>query len=109
MRVLAILISLFVYIGAASAKPLDAEDINNAPWVASSTSKKGISPLLIKAQILLARAHFSPGEIDGKPSENLNKAMAAFAEVQGSATDKLDQNLWDNLVSMSNDPVLGRI
>jgi peptidoglycan hydrolase-like protein with peptidoglycan-binding domain len=80
-----------------------------APWVASSTSKKGISPLLIKAQILLARAHFSPGEIDGKPSENLNKAMAAFAEVQGSATGKLDQNLWDNLVSMSKDPVLGRI
>jgi lipoprotein-anchoring transpeptidase ErfK/SrfK len=106
MRVLAILISLFVYIGAASATPTDAEDINNAQWVATSTSKKGISPLLIKAQILLARAHFSPGEIDGKPSENLNKAIAAFAEVQGSATDKLDQDLWDNLVSMSNDPVL---
>ena len=106
MRVLAILITLFVYIGAASAKPTDAEAINNAKWVATFTSKKGISPLLIKAQILLARAHFSPGEIDGKPSENLNKAIAALAEAQGNATDKLDQALWDNLVSMSNDPVL---
>jgi lipoprotein-anchoring transpeptidase ErfK/SrfK len=61
---------------------------------------------LIKAQILLARANFSPGEINGKPNENLTKAVAAFAEAHGRATDKLDQELWDELVSTSADPVL---
>jgi len=106
MRVLAILISLFVFMCPASAKPIEAETINNAQWDPSFKSKKEISPLLIKAQILLARAHFSPGEINGKSSENLNKAIAAFAEAQGRATDKLDQELWDKLVSMSADPVL---
>jgi lipoprotein-anchoring transpeptidase ErfK/SrfK len=61
---------------------------------------------LIKAEILLARAHFSPGEISGRAGENLNKAIAAFAEAQGKATNKLDQELWGKLVSMSADPVV---
>jgi lipoprotein-anchoring transpeptidase ErfK/SrfK len=90
----------------ASARSLDAKTINNAQFDASVASKKGISALLIKAEILLARARFSPGEISGKPDENLNKAIAAFAEVQGKATDKLDQELWDKLVSISADPVV---
>ena len=107
MRLLIILLTgLSVFIGPASAKPIDAQTINNAQWDASSASKTGVSPLLIKAQILLARANFSSGEINGKPSENLNKAVAAFAEAHGRATDKLDQELWEKLVSMSNDPVL---
>jgi len=89
-----------------SAKPLNAQAINNAEWNSSFASRRGISPVAIKAEIMLARARFSPGEISGRPGENLNKAIAAFAAVQGKATNKLDQELWDSLVSMSADPVI---
>jgi lipoprotein-anchoring transpeptidase ErfK/SrfK len=106
MRVLAILAGMFLVTCPASAKSLDAEAINNAQFGASFASKQAISPLLIKAEILLARAHFSSGEISGRAGENLNKAIAAFAEAQGKATKKLDRELWDKLVSMSADPVV---
>src|SRR5215831_12549827 len=97
--------ALFI-IGPAVAKPLDPKIVNKAQWDASFESKKGISPLRTKVEILLARAGFSPGEIDGKPGENLNKAIAAFAETQGKAAGKLDRELWDKLDSMSADPVV---
>ena len=106
MRVLIILAGLFLVTYPASAKYLDAEAVNKAQFDVSFASKKAISPLLIKAEILLARAHFSPGEISGRPGENLNKAIAAFAEAQGKATKKLDRELWDKLASMSADPVV---
>ena len=106
MRVLIILAGLFLVTCPASAKYLDAGAVNKAQFDGSFASKKAISPLLIKAEILLARAHFSPGEISGRPGENLNKAIAAFAEAQGKATKKLDRELWDKLASMSADPVV---
>ena len=106
MRVLIILAGLFLVTCPASAKYLDAGAVNKAQFDGSFASKKAISPLLIKAEILLARAHFSPGEISGRAGENLNKAIAAFAEAQGKATNKLDQELWGKLVSMSADPVI---
>jgi lipoprotein-anchoring transpeptidase ErfK/SrfK len=106
MRVPVILASLFLVTCPASAKSLDAEAINNAQFGASSASKKAINPLWIKAEILLARAHFSPGEISGRAGENLNKAIAAFAEAQGKPANKLDQGLWDKLVSTSAAPVV---
>ena len=90
----------------AHAKPVDSQAINNAEWDPSLASKKVISAPAIKAEILLARAYFSPGEISGRPGENLTKAIAAFAEAQGKATSTLDRELWDKLVSMSADPVI---
>ena len=106
MRVPVILAGLFLVTCPASAKSLDAEAVNKAQFDVSFASKKAISPLVIKAEILLARAHFSPGEISGRPGENLNKAIAAFAEAQGKATKKLDRELWDKLSSVSADPVV---
>jgi len=106
MRVLVTLISMFVLIGAASGKSLEADAINNAQWGAPGSSKKAINPFFIRAETLLARAHFSSGEISGKGGENLNKAIAAFAEAQGRETGKLDQQLWDKLVSISADPIV---
>jgi lipoprotein-anchoring transpeptidase ErfK/SrfK len=106
MRVPVILAGLFLVTCPASAKSLDAEAVNKAQFDVSFASKKAISPLVIKAEILLARAHFSPGEISGRPGENLNKAIAAFAEAQGKATKKLDRELWDKLSSISADPVV---
>ena len=49
---------------------------------------------------------FFPRRDEGRPGENLTKAIAAFAEAQGKATSTLDRELWDKLVSMSADPVI---
>jgi len=106
MRVQVILAGLLLITCAGHAKSPDPNAINNAQFDASFASKKTESPLIIKIEILLARAHFSPGEISGRPGENLNKAIAAYAEAQGKTANKLDRELWDKLASASGDPVI---
>src|SRR5262245_20634564 len=87
----------------AIAKPLDVQAVNEAQWDALPAKSRAFTT---RAQILLARSNFSPGEIDGNPGENLDKAIAAFASRQGVATNKLTQELWQSLTSTSDQPAL---
>jgi peptidoglycan hydrolase-like protein with peptidoglycan-binding domain len=62
---------------------------------------------LLKAQILLDRARFSPGVIDGTGGTNLTKAIAAFERQNGFREDgKLDAETWAKLRDTSQDPAL---
>ena len=58
---------------------LTLESVNDAAWEAQGKSS---TPLLVKLQVLLDRAHASPGEIDGTLGENTRKAIAAYAEMK---------------------------
>ena len=61
--------------------------------------------LLIKTQILLDRARFSPGEIDGRTGENYQKALAAFAEKHGIASKgDMTDALWQRAHSLVSGP-----
>ena len=52
------------------------------------------------------RARFSPGEIDGKPGTNLDKAVAAFAAAKDLQTQGgLNEQVWQALTT-SQDPVV---
>ena len=80
--------------------------VNSAEFSGKSPPAQEISPLGIRLQLLLARAHFSPGEIDGKFGENAKKALRAYAEaLQLAAIDKLTQKAWQRLTT-DDRPVL---
>ena len=90
---------------AMHAEPLTADAINAAEW--SQPRKKGLNPTVLKAQVLLGRAGFSPGVIDVRGGENFRKAVAAFQrrhELAVSGT--LDQATWGKLTETSSEPVM---
>lgn len=80
--------------------------VNDASFAAPSANR--ISAVILKAQILLDRAGFSPGAIDGRGNRNFRKALAAFQQQHRlSASGMLDQATWDVLVGTSAEHVLG--
>ncbi|MEI9892142.1 MAG: L,D-transpeptidase [Caulobacteraceae bacterium] len=95
---------------AADLPPL-AQAINQAVPQKGARAKadwsvKGADPALVRAEVLLDRAGFSPGVIDGKTGENLKHAVAAYASAHGlSSSGALDQPVWDALTGGDAAPV----
>lgn len=111
--VLSIVGFIFVLPGSATADGLTPELVNRAEFGASgsATAKNGNEPArdpaLLKAQILLDRAHFSPGVVDGWPGDNTVNAIKAFEAEQGLKVDgKLDDAVWNKLSLKDTEPVL---
>lgn len=68
--------------------------INDAAFVKGKPSVA----MLLRAEAMLARAHFSPGAIDGRMSANLTHVVTAYQHARGlEPTQVLDQATWDLL------------
>jgi lipoprotein-anchoring transpeptidase ErfK/SrfK len=82
---------------SADASPLLAA-INDASVAAKSAPPsgwtiKGVDPALVRLEVLLDRAGFSPGVIDGKDGQNLKQALAAYASAKGLDDDAARMSL----------------
>jgi lipoprotein-anchoring transpeptidase ErfK/SrfK len=101
---------MFLVIGlsqARAAERLNLPTVNSAELKSRSSTEGTIDPVIVKAQILLDRARFSPGEIDGKAGENFKKALLMFEAEQGlPSTAHLSEEVWQKLTAISSDPVL---
>jgi lipoprotein-anchoring transpeptidase ErfK/SrfK len=102
----AIVLSGWLALPALGAR-LDATAVNNAELGSKPPAEDKVDAVTVKAQVLLDRAQFSPGEIDGKLGENAQKALRAFAEANNLAADKpLTSEIWTKLSGTGKDPVI---
>jgi lipoprotein-anchoring transpeptidase ErfK/SrfK len=79
--------------------------VNSAQFRKSGGGEEQVA-LILKAQILLDRAHISPGAIDGYDGENTKRSIRAFQLVKGlEATGQLNDATWSKLTE-DESPVL---
>ncbi len=79
----------------------------NAQGFVAGKDKAATRRMLIRAQVLLDRAHFSPGVIDGKTGGNLELAVSGYQEAKGMpVTGKLDKATFASLVAADSAPVI---
>jgi hypothetical protein len=90
----------------APRQPLTADAIEQAQF---GQGQKDNPAIIVKAEVMLDRAGFSPGVIDGHGGDNFRKAVAAFQRQNGlDPTGTLDGETINALAATSQDPIMGR-
>ena len=91
----------------ARSAGLDAAAINNADFRGKPPAEDKVDTAMVKVQILLDRAMFSPGEIDGKFAENTQKALRAYADAKSLTFQKtLTPELFAKLTETGQEAVI---
>ena len=92
----------------AASEPLTIDRVNSATFDPKASAPKAAEakeapePLLIKAQVLLDRAHASPGTIDGRSGDNYVHALDGFATGRHLAVSaSLTPEIW---AALGDDP-----
>lgn len=79
-----------------SFEQISSETLTGEPRLPVASESGG--PTVLRTQILLDRARFSPGAIDGSWGQNTAKAVFWFQEAQGlPSTGEVDRATWDAL------------
>ncbi|KQQ33853.1 peptidoglycan-binding protein [Duganella sp. Leaf126] len=92
----ALLLAASVHAGAATVPATN--NANAAATAASATIAPPVVNSVLRAQVLLDRAHFSSGEIDGTVGSNLRRAVTGFQKLhQLPVSGKLDDATWTAL------------
>jgi len=88
--------------------PPAAQAINQAaPPAPRARRAAGYDPVLLRLQVLLDRAGFSPGAIDGRDGTNLKRAIGAYAQAHGlTSSGAPSPELWDQLTGADSGPVV---
>ncbi|MGX1322524.1 lipoprotein-anchoring transpeptidase ErfK/SrfK [Bradyrhizobium sp. USDA 377] len=97
-RIFCIVLILVLAAAPAFAAEMTADAINSSEPSKKTLSNEKPTPAGVRLQVLLDRAHFSPGEIDGRFGENAKKALRAYAEArQLPGADTPAEEVWKAL------------
>lgn len=106
IRLMALLAFSIAICGPAPAAELDPASVNAAQFEGKLPAHDKLSAIAVRVQVLLDRAHFSPGEVDGHFGENVEKALRAFTDGQGLPAGKvMTPEIWSKL-AVDQKPVL---
>jgi len=83
----------------------------DAAVFAAAAPAASMRRVLIRAEVILDRAHFSPGAVDGRDGSNFRRALAAFETARGLAAPapagkaSLGAAAWQALITADGGPV----